>query len=363
MDARETTYLLWPRQVNGGLMVPAGYIAAGLGGADGGAAIGSALVAWLAFDLGLYQARYLVNDLADVEADGLHPGADERQRLAGRPGLRRWVVAAIALRLVVASAVIALLPSGLRAITVAAAAALAVSTVAYEAARTVIRRRPRPLGPGRPVVPSPPEAAVLALIGSGYGLRFGFGVALGGGRWADVALSVAFGWVLGWLAIGMNWILEVAYLRVTGGTAVLERKSHFALLDQMLGDDPARIEHPVRYGRPARLTAWLLAGSAALAVLVATRLGGSPGAGRLALLLGICAVVTPVVVARWSWAWAGLVPVVVDAVAALVLAAPGGRDEMLFLLLIVTLVPAGFRSVTVSARGGPVSQQPIRVGA
>lgn len=357
-ERRLASYLVLPRHVNASMLVAGGYIVARLGGGgEGAASLAVAMAAWLAFDLGLYQARYLLNDLLDADVDRAHPGARERGRLPSRPDVRRWVAAVLGLRVVLSVAVIALLPGRARPVTVVAVVALAGVTLAYECARTLVRRRPVRLD--RPVAPTFRELAVYAMVGSGYGLRFGFGLALGGGHGGEVVTAVVFGWVFGELLIAMAYILDVAYLWATGGTSVLERKSHLAVVSRLLPDDPTCREHPLWCGSAARLTAGLLAATSALAVAVGARLGGWPGAGRLALLLLVCAAVSPLALLLGHRAWAGLVPVALDVAAALALVPAGGRDEMVFLLLVVTLSVANIWSLTLSRFGVAPEPSPV----
>jgi 4-hydroxybenzoate polyprenyltransferase len=361
------SYLLLPRRMTATLLGPAGYIAAWLGGEEARTPVVVALVAWAALDLGLYQGRYLLNDLLDADVDRDHPQAAERGRLPSGGRARRWAVTVLALRVVLSLAAIALLPGGARPVAVAAVVALVVATVAYEWAREMVRRRRVPPGP---VSPSLGEVGVWALIGSGYALRFGFGVALGGGGATDVLAAVAFGWMFGELAVAMVWLVESAHLRLHGGTGVLARKTHVAVLGRLHGDDPAAdpaaLQRPLLGPGPALLTACLLAVTSPLAVVVGAQLGGSgwPGGARLTLLLVVVTVVAPLVVARGRSGWVGLAPLALDLPAALALSTPAGRDEMTFLLLVVAGLVALFWAATIplpevpeGAQSGMASQQ------
>lgn len=350
------SYLLLPRPVEtpGKLaLVPMAFGLAKLGGETGGVSVTAAIAGWLVFELGLCQARYMLNDLADAEVDRAHVGAEGRGRAPDAPGLVPWAVAVVVGRLAVSATAILLLPSPARVIMVAATLGLVAATGAYELARSRIRRHV--LADWREARLSAREVAVYSLVGVGYGLRVGLGVALAGAGGPVLASAVAFGWVAGVGSILMVWTVEAVCLQVGDGAAVLSRKSHVAVL-ALLGDGPGGLDdRPLQHGRPARLAAGVLSGTAASAVALGLSLGDSPGAARILLLLLVSAVVAPLLLAAWPSQRAGAAVLLLFAVAAMMTFA--GHDGQLAMLAVATFSTAiivAFRSASLSSLGfGP----------
>ena len=330
--------------------------------------VATALVAWAVFELLLYQSRYMLNDLADADVDRLHVAAEARARLPAGARARRWAMGVVAGRVLLAAAIVALLPDPARGITFLAALGLVAATASYEAARAPMRRAhpcPRPKlrskarlyraferNLGRPG-PAPgaelPRAgvaglAVGGLVGAGYAVRVGLGAALGGARGTDVVAAIVFGWLFGTVGVVMAWTLEAAGLRSGGDTRVMARKAHIAGIARLVGDDPAHLQHPLLVGGGARLTAALLTASSVAAVALGVALGGSPDTVRLVGLLVGCAVVGPVLQLAWTSPWAGAVAVGTALATAATLGTADGRDELLLLFAVVASTVAVART-------------------
>lgn len=328
-------YLTLPRPpdlLTKGLLMPSGYVAGRLGAPSDGVAAGAAAVAWVVFECGLYQARYLVNDLIDFDSDQQHRAAGWRGRLPSHPRVRRQAVAGLAIRLALVGILVGLLPGDVQAVTAVAALGLVASTVCYEVSRTPARRRP--------VLADPPRlswslATVFGLVGSGYGLRFAFGMALAGAPAAVIAVAGAFAWVFGVMLVVALWILEGAWLRAAGDSATLARKPHLALLTRLVQGGRASPSRPLYAGAPARLVAGLFAVASTLAVAVGVLLAESPRAGEVGVLLVVWAAIGPLVVARRQSYAAGAVVVVLDAGAAVTLLMAGGEPAMVALAVII----------------------------
>jgi hypothetical protein len=397
-------YLALPRPDEAVAKAPLALLGYGLvhvAGASDAVPPATALLAWAVFELVLYQARYMLNDLADAEVDQQHVAAEGRKRLPPGERARRWSAAVMVGRVVAGLAVVALLPDPARRITLAAALGVALATAAYERARSPMRRAATPppdpgaaggpvgpgaaggpVGPGAvggpgsgaaglPVAPPPGRVApggagegrgdrplflrrrgalaVMVLVGAGYAIRVGLGVALAGPGGAVVLAATVLGWLFGTTGVVGAWLLEVAGLRQGGDTTVLASKAHLATIGDLVGDDPAHGAQPALRGGGAHLVAALLAAAAVAAVLVGVGLGGSPGPVRLGLLLVLAAGVVPGLLAGWPSRWAGLVAVVVAVGAAAALATGDGRAEMVLLLATVVTTPAVFRTFTPSA--------------
>lgn len=291
------------------------------------------LVAWAAFELGAYQARYLLNDLADADLDRMHVAAAVRGRLPPGAAVRRAALVVLAGRLGATACAIAVLPARARALSAAAVGVLAVITLLYEGIRAPMRH-------GR-CQNAPSGIAVTALVGSGYALRMGFGVALAGGSPALVAWAALFAWPLGTMGVVMFWILEAARLRADGDRHVLARKPHLALLGRLVGDDPDHRERPLLRGAAALLAAALAAAASTTAVLLGAALDGGPGVGQLGVLLAVCGLASPLLLAAWPSPWAGAVALAVSAAAPLVL---GGGLPMAVLMVLVMVWAAGGRA-------------------
>ena len=281
------SYLVLPRPDEAVMKAPLLLLAYGLArvaGPPGPGAGAWVLAAWAAFELGLYQARYMLNDLADADVDRMHRGAEARARLPSGPGSRPWAITVLVARLAAAGVLIAVLPRSARPATLVAALGLAAATVAYEAARGPMRR------PGAGPAPAGP---VFALVGAGYAARIGLGAALGGTSGWALGAAVGFGWVFGTLVVVMTWMLEAGGLTAAGDRAVLARKAHLAALAELIGAEPRSLAQPLRRGRAARLVTAMAAATLAAAVVLGVALGG-----WLAPLLLVATVVGVVVVAR-----------------------------------------------------------------
>lgn len=313
--------------------------------------LATVLVAWATFELVLYQARYMLNDLADAEVDRLHVAAEARARLPAGARARRWSIGVLLGRIAVALAVIALLPGSARGTMLWAALGVVGATAAYEAVRAPMRRGgPTSLQEKRPnralFLQRRGALAVMVLVGAGYAIRVGFGVALAGADGPVVAAAVVLGWLFGTTGVVMAWLLEAAGLREGGDETVLARKAHIATIVDLVGDDPAHLDRPILRGGGARLTAGLLAASSAAAVALGVALGGSPGAGKVVALVALTTIAVPVLLVAWPSPWAGLPAVAIALGAAAGLATAAGRDEMLLLLAVVVTTVAVARTFT-----------------
>jgi 4-hydroxybenzoate polyprenyltransferase len=342
------SYVALPRPaeawVKGWLPVIA-YAIAHLGGTGAGAPVWAAVAAWATFELGLYQARYVANDVADVEVDRSHPAASARGRLPDVPRARRVAAAGAAARVALAIAAIAVLPDPARGITVGAAPGLTAATVAYEAARTVMRRRAADCGPPHL---GASERVVYGFIGAGYAARIALGAGLAGaGGWLLVAVA-AYGWAFGTMVVVMTWALEAAGLRAAGATAVLWRKPHVGLLAVRLLDAPDAADRPLAAGRPAWLGAAAHAGTMVLALIVGAGLDGAPGADGAAALVAVCVVGSPVAMAAFPSRWTGWLAVAANA-AACVLAAGAAATATLAVVVATSAAVAAFRVFTPAA--------------
>jgi hypothetical protein len=346
-----TSYVALPRPaeawVKGWLPVIA-YGIAHLGDPDAGAPVWAAVAAWAIFELGFYQARYIANDVADIEVDRSHPAASTRGRLPDVPRARRVAAAGGVARVALAIAAVALLPAPARGITVGAALGLTGATLAYEAARTPMRRRPADCAPPRL---GAPERAVFCFIGAGYAARIGLGAGLAGvGGWLLVAV-VAYGWAFGTMVVVMTWTIEAAGLRAAGATAVLRRKAHVGVLAAHLLDVAQAGARPFTAGRAAWFGACLHAATMVLALIAGAGLDGTPGAGGAVALVVVCVVGSPVAMAASPSSWTGWLAVAANAATCvLVAAAPVGGT---FAVVIATSAAvAAFRVLTPAALAG-----------
>jgi hypothetical protein len=318
-----------------------------------GAPVWAALVAWAVFELGFYQARYALNDIADADLDRSHPAASARARLPDGAGARRRAAVAAAVRVVAAIAAVVLLPSPAREITAGAALGLTGAALGYEAARTAIRRRPagwrprpRPWRPsGRPSARLPaPEIGVFALIGGGYAARVGLGVGLAGAGGGLLVAATVYGWAFGTMVVVMTWTIEAAGLRAAGATGVLRRKAHVAALAGLLDEsDPG--DRPLSSGRPAWLGAGLQAVAMLFALLVAAQLDGAPGPAQAVVLAAVCVVACPVAMAAWPSPAAGWLAVAVNA-ATCVLATGTAAVGTVGVVVATSTAAAAFRVFT-----------------
>lgn len=298
-----------------------------------------ALVAWLVFDLVVYQTRYMINDLADADVDRLHLAAALRGRLPGVPSARFWASRVIAVRLAVTAVAIALLPSRARLPMMFATLALALATIAYESARRVIRSEATMGAPRLGAA----HIALFLLVGAGYGIRIGLGAALAGGDSTVVGLSIAFGWAFGVMFVMMTWILEGVGLRDGGDAEVLARKSHVRLLSSLVEDGAGWSSRPLTAPRAARLWSLMLGVASLLAVELGLVVSGGSNDGRVMLLLVVAVIAIPLVLSTSSSAWIGPLAVVVDVLAFAV--ATAGHQH------VVAVVPlAGLTATAVAFR-------------
>lgn len=152
----------------------------------------------------LYQARYAINDLRDVENDKHHPSSRARGRLNPSTAAVRSGLIALCWRvLALPVSWIALKDGDLRGALIVAAAVVAASTVAYES----VREHSREVGAAG--LPTDRLTWVtLGLVGIGYGLRLGTGLHLGGVGTIPTIAGTSFGYWLGILFVGMTWTLE-----------------------------------------------------------------------------------------------------------------------------------------------------------
>lgn len=310
--------------------------------------LATVLVAWATFELVLYQARYMLNDLADAEVDRLHVAAEARARLPAGARARRWSIGVLTARIAVGLTVFALLPGSARGTMLWAALGVVGATAAYEFVRGPMRQPSlQEKRPNRALFLQRRGAlAVMVLVGAGYAIRVGFGVALAGADGPVVAAAVVLGWLFGTTGVVMAWLLEAAGLREGGDETVLARKAHIATIVDLVGDDPAHLDRPILRGGGARLTAGLLAASSAAAVALGVALGGSPGAGKVVALVALTTIAVPVLLVAWPSPWAGLPAVAIALGAAAGLATTDGRDEMLLLLAVVVTTVAVARTFT-----------------
>lgn len=358
-ERRLASYLALPRPDEFRAKAPLALLGYGLvhvAGAPDAVAPAAALTAWAVFELVLYQARYMLNDLADADVDRRHVAAEGRKRLPPGPRARRLSATVMVARVVAGLGVVALLPDPARGITLAAALGVVLATAGYEAARAPMRRAVVGEGPGPEVRTDRPlflrrrgALAVMVLVGAGYAIRVGLGVALAGAGGPVVLAATALGWLFGTTGVVGAWLLEVAGLRQGDDTTVLASKAHLATIADLVGDDPARHQRPILAGGGAHLVAGLLAAATVAAVLVGVGLGGSPGAARLALLLALAAGVVPASLVLWPSPWAGLAAVALAVGSGALLATGDGRPEMVLLLAVVVTTPAVFRTFTPEA--------------
>jgi 4-hydroxybenzoate polyprenyltransferase len=342
-------YLALPRPDDARAKMPMAVLVYGLvwfSGADGDVPVWAAVVAWLAFELLLYQGRYLLNDLADAEVDRLHAAAASRSRLPAGADAARAARRALVGRAVLWAVVVAVLPGTARIASLVAAAGLVAATASYEAVRAPMRRRTADDGPPGLGAALP----VFLLVGAGYAVRIGLGAALAGASADVVAVAAPFGWALGTAGVVMIWSLEAAGLRAAGDTATLARKAHIGLLARLIGESPQSLARPNLSGGAARLAAALAAVAAVAGVGLGVALTGSPGPIALAALIVAGALAGPMLMATWPSPWAGYLAIVVALAAGLAFAGSDGRVEMALLLTVVTAtvaVPRTFTPATV----------------
>lgn len=324
-----------------GLFVPSAYVAGRLGTTSNGVAVGAALVAWMVFEYGLYQARYTVNDLIDLEVDQRHRAACWRGRAPHDPRVWRWGTATLAVRLATSALVVLLLPGAAQRIIGLGALGLAGSAICYEVARAPARRRSPPTDRSASLRWSRSSALVFCLVGSGSALRCAFGMALAGAPATVVLTGTAFGWVFGTMLVLGPWALEGAWLEAAGDETTLVRKPHVALLARLVPDGGASTPgRSIFAGPPARLIAGLFAVTSALAVALGATMDRSPRPTEAIVLLGVWALLGPLVVAWRQSFWAGALLAALDVGAAAMLVGGPGRPAMIALAVIVSVPTA-----------------------
>jgi len=346
------SYVLLPRPgeawVKGWLPVIAFGVVALTGNDLAGPPLPVALAAWAVFELVLYQTRYLVNDLADAEVDRTHVAAATRGRLPAGDATRRLARASIVPRVAVGlGAALLLLPPPARGVTLAATAGLVAATVAYEAARTVVRRRRVDRATARLTAV---EVAVYALVGAGYAVRIGLGAGLAGAGAALAGAAAAYGWAFGTLVVVMTWTCEAAGLLAGDGQAVLARKSHIAVLARLIGDGPERVAAPLLGGRPARLVAVLEGVATGTALVLGAGLDEAPTPIGAVALVAVCVVAGPLVVAVWPRPGVGWAAAVLALVTCLVAGGGGGVGTAAVVFCVAGPV-ATFRTFTPASLG------------
>lgn len=262
------------------------------------------VVALVTFEYVAYQARYVANDLLDAGLDADHPQGGARGRLpdGSDPTVRRVALATIGLRAAVAAAVILTLPGRGGAVTLAAIVVLSVLAAGYETVRRALRR-PVPVSAiGRL---DGPTAGLFVLVGSGYALRVGVGLALAGLPLRTLVAATAYAWPFGVAFVTMSWALEAtAFIAPDWGSLDdrLCRKRHLAVLVRMGGFLDARRHGSVESPTSAKLLAPAAPLSAPWSIGV---LLSCAGTGVLAANLS----------SRWQpdgyapWAWIALVAV------------------------------------------------------
>lgn len=275
-ERRLVSYLLFPRPQDAvkALIAPVTYFVAGAatGDFDHWARF---LVLWVILELLVYNARYQMNDVRGLANDREHPERRLRGRLpAGvdvsdaRRNARASIAVAIA-RLILAAAIGAMF-GALDAVLIIVVV-VALSSIIYEALRS---RQPEQVR----LVVGRREVSIWIVVGGGYALRGGLGLALGGfgGSIPGMAMGVAFFYSAGTTYVLLSWTLEASNFcaQVSGCWFVSERsraKPHISTLLAYL--------HASRPGGPAlvktrgaisRQTAGYLGASSVL------RFAGSP---------------------------------------------------------------------------------------
>jgi hypothetical protein len=302
----------------------------------------------LAFELLVYQARYMRNDFRDRYSDPDHPLASAKRRppaLVGHRDRLVWFEGAFVARLFGAVLfVLWLLLTGhnrTAAVFVGGSILICVAAEVYERLkdRAKVQRSPLPFARGRW------QTALFLWVGLGYGLRTAIGIAAGSGALdlnahsaGVVAFVLSWGVLFGAMFVTMSWALESSAFIPRGRNGFdqrLERRAHLAALGTEAGlikpdaaSIPDAVERPGRPGselrhalRPRRdrkippsvLTAWSLAYLAALylsafvGVEVASDWRPSGAAYGAAAVAGLCLVVIAallvVVRAPAAWHW------------------------------------------------------------
>lgn len=295
-----------------------------------GASWSTILLAVLAIEFCVYQARYMANDLLDRHLDRQHPASGSRARLAGLGSLAVPVTVAMMLARVAAGTAIAMsLDTPWSDIALQAMLAVAVIAIPYELLRWVIRTSPTE--PGYPVRRSVIHDAIYLVVGLGYAIRIGTGLRLGGvDEGATLILATTFGWAFGVMFITMTWAIESsAFASEDSASYVgsIARKGHVAVLGDMMR---SRVKFGPSYRilvpRPPAAAPWVWS------TATATSLGGALGwvigrpDGDVTLWI-LAAIATSGLVGLLAAVWAnslasavGIVAVGITAIAALAVA-------------------------------------------
>lgn len=259
-ERRLVSYLLVPRPQDlvKALIAPITYIvaAAAAGSFDRWARFVSL---WLILELLIYHARYQLNDVRGIANDREHPERQLRGRLPlgvtaaeGRRNAKVSLTAA-GVRLLAAVIIGAALAS-LKTVMVLILFVLAIA-IAYEALRN---QRPEQVR----VTVGPRELGVWIVVGLGYAVRAGLGLALAGFGSDGVAIGVgvAFFCAVGTMYVLLNWALEASNFSASvGGRWVvsegLRGKPHISTLlpylDDSRGGGLALTTTPERISRQA----------------------------------------------------------------------------------------------------------------
>ncbi len=254
-----------------------------------------------------YQARYAVNDLLDASIDAEHPASHHRRRLPPERAARRWAVGSIVIRLAAAVMVVLALPAPVRGVGVSAVIAVVVAAVPYEAVRQGLRRTPSPVGVVGRLTPA--VAAVYALVGAGFAIRVGTGLAVAGAPRSTVVIAASFAWPLGVLFTTLSWALQATCYVLPAWTGLDSRLVRKRQLGPLLGwagacrpQQPAWPNPPTEtriLAPPLSLrTAWGVAavgaalGAAVVGANLATRFQGVGPLWSLAALGAVCSAAT-----------------------------------------------------------------------
>lgn len=209
-ERRLASYLLLPRPQDlvKALIAPTAYLAAviGAGNLD---RLAQFAALWLVLELLIYPARYQWNDVRGAAYDREHPARRLRGRLplgSGEAEGRRRIAASLAVagaRLPVAVTLGALLGIG-EGVLVLMLAVLAIA-VPYETLRA---RRPERVRR----IAGVSEIAIWTVVGSGYAVRGGLGLALAGlgGDYVAMAEGLVFFFCAGTMYVLLNWALEAS---------------------------------------------------------------------------------------------------------------------------------------------------------
>jgi hypothetical protein len=321
------SYLLLPRpgDLVKAWIFPAAFAFGALaGGGVGGRELLRAVIAWVALEFLIYQARYQWNDIRGFDADQRHPDRVARGRLPGPGSRRRQRIGASAIVLLarlalVAIAAVALAPLDLGAPLLALALAVFGVAVVYEA----VRSRCSDSGERVPPPLTPAILALWAVVGAGYAVRgvagLAFAVDVFARPWLLAAAVVTF-WSFGVAFVTARWALEaLPFGRSDGRGGILWRieagqaREHSLALVRWLPAAPASGGRGDRFddwralaGEVPALAPWNLAAvlAAAAAALTGRLLAGpaDPLEAVLATAAGaLCAALVPSW-RRYGWA-------------------------------------------------------------